>query len=311
MADRSAGMSGQAERVGRGRPFRGFAHGYIPALAVALACWAAAPAPAMAADKAQGQLSVRDTLTAPGRQARIEARLVHTGLGQSGLGGEPLELLVGGEKTGRAMTGGDGRAFFEASCRMRGTYPVTVRLAGSPRVDSLAATGTLACWERRRPILLVDLAALAATPSRPFGIPPGLPLPLGGEAPEPLPDAAEELKRLTDYFYNVIYLAWSPHQGWSGETEARIWLRQAAFPAGLLMTVGPGQAGLRELLDRLKAEGWDNIKVGIGRTREFADTLVAHRIDTVILPAASRDEDVPKKAHVVKHWKEIRKKLRS
>jgi hypothetical protein len=31
----------------------------------------------------------------------------------------------------------------------------------------------------------------------------------------------------------------------------------------------------------------------------------------VILPAGSRDEEVPKKAHIIKNWMEIRKKLRS
>lgn len=264
-----------------------------------------------AAEKTQGQLSVHDALTALGKPARIEARLVRSGLGQPGLGGEPLELLVGGAKAGLAMTGGDGRAFFDAACRMRGTYVVTVKVAASPRVESPEATGTLACWERRRPILLVDLAALAKESKAPFGMPPGLSLPVGSAAPEPITEAAEELKRLTDYFYNVIYLSWSQPAVWAKESDARTWLQQAKFPPGLLMTARPGQAGLTELLDRLKAEGWDNVKVGIGRTREFAETLVAHRIDTVILPAGSRDEELPKKAHIMKSWMEIRKKLRS
>nr|MBI3612950.1 hypothetical protein [Nitrospirota bacterium] len=264
-----------------------------------------------AAEKAQGQLSVRDALTTLGKPARIEAKLVRSGLGQPGMGGEPLELLVGGAKAGLAMTGGDGRAFFDAACRMRGTYAVTVRVADSPRVESPDATGTLACWERRRPILLVDLAALAKDSEAPFGMPPGLSLPVGRAAPEPITEAADELKRLTDYFYNVIYLSWPQPAVWPRESDTRTWLQQAKFPPGLLMTARPGQAGLTELLDRLKADGWDNVKVGIGRTREFAETLVAHRIDTVILPAGSRDEELPKKAHIMKSWMEIRKKLRS
>ena len=283
----------------------------ITAIILMLACWAPTSEQADAAEKAQGQLSVRDALTAPSKPTRIEAKLVRSGLGQPGLGGEPLELLVGGAKAGLAMTGGDGRAFFDAICRMRGTYVVTVRVAGSPRVESPDATGTLACWERRRPILLVDLAALAKESKAPFGMPPGLSLPVESVAPEPITEAAEELKRLTDYFYNVIYLSWSHPAVWPRESDARAWLRQAQFPTGLLVTATPGQAGLTELLDRLKAEGWDNVKVGIGRTREFAETLVAHRIDTVILPAGSRDEEVPKKAHIIKNWTEIRKKLRS
>ncbi|TAJ06999.1 MAG: hypothetical protein EPO61_13515 [Nitrospirae bacterium] len=288
-----------------------FAPGLLLIAFLALVCWWLVLGQVDAAEKTQGQLSVRDALTVPGKPARIEVRLFRSGPGQPGMGGEPLELLVGGAKAGLAMTGGDGRAFFDAACRMRGTYVVTVRVAGSPRVDSPEATGTLACWERRRPILLVDLAALAKESKAPFGMPPGLSLPVGSAEPEPLTEAAEELKRLTDYYYNVVYLSWSQPAVWPKESDIRTWLQQAKFPPGLLMTARPGQVGLTELLDRLKAEGWANVKVGIGRTREFAETLVAHRIDAVILPAGSRDEEVPKKAHIMKSWIEIRKKLRS
>ncbi|MBM4133969.1 MAG: hypothetical protein FJ245_09400 [Nitrospira sp.] len=332
MARRAATISGPAERAGRTQPPLRIALSepnamvlarrtlrspsrvpgrFLTAGLLALACWWSVLGQADAAEKAQGHLSVRDALTAPGKPARIEAKLVRRGLGQPGLGGEPLELLVGGNKPVLAMTGGDGQAFFDATCRMRGTYVVTVRVAGSPRVDSPDATGTLACWERRRPILLVDLAALAEESKTPFAMPPGLSLPVGSAAPEPITEAAAELKRLTDYFYNVIYLSWSQPAVWPRESDARTWLQQAQFPTGLLATATPGQAGLSALLDRLKAEGWDNVKVGIGRTREFAETLVAHRIDTVILPAGSRDEEVPKKAQIMKNWMEIRKKLRS
>ena len=332
MARRAARISGQAGRSGRilsllhiglgGTHARGWTSQalgsrslgrgrFLTAGLLTLACCWLVLGHGEAAEKIQGQLSVRDALMGPGKTARIEPKLVRSGLGQPGMGGEPLELLVGGAKAGSAMTGGDGRAFFDAACRMRGTYPVTVRVAGSPRVDSPDATGTLACWERRRPILLVDLAALAKESKAPFGMPPGLSLPVGRAAPEPITEAAEELKRLTDYFYNVIYLSWAQPAAWAQESDARTWLQQAKFPTGLVATAMPGQAGLAELLDRLKAEGWDNVKVGIGRTREFAETLVAHRIDTVILPAGSRDEELPKKAHIMKNWIEIRKKLRS
>ncbi|MDE3035925.1 MAG: hypothetical protein KGJ14_08125, partial [Nitrospirota bacterium] len=283
----------------------------LPAAFLALMCWGEVGRSADAVEKIQGQLSVRDALSAPGKPVRIEAKLTRTGLGQPGLGGEPLELLIEGGKAIQAMTGGDGRAWFDATCRMRGAYTLTVKVAGSPRVDSPDATGTLACWEHRRPILLVDLAALAKPFRAPFDLPPGLSLPVGSAEPEPIAEAAEELKRLTEYFYNILYLSWPQQGGWSGETDAQTWLRRAKFPTGPLVTVRPGPAGLAELLAQLKADGWDNVKVGIGRTKEFAETMVAHRIETVIFPAGSRDEDVPKKAHLIKDWREIRKKLRS
>jgi len=265
-----------------------------------------------AAEKVSGQLSVRDALTVPGRPVRIEGRLVKAGLlDRLGLGGEQLELLVGGTKVGLAMTGGDGRAFFDTTCRLRGVQTLTLRVADSPRVESPDVEGVLACWERRRAIMLVDLTALIHETTPPFGVPSPLPRSLRTASPDPMADAPEELKRLTDYFYNVLYLSWSKPDTWPGEQDTRAWLQRMHFPTGVLVTVPPGQAGLSEFLDRLKAEGWDNLKVGVGRTKEFAETLASHRIEAVILPASSRDERVPKKTHVIKDWKEIRKKLRS
>ena len=135
---------------------------------------------AVAAGKVAGTLSLRDALTAPGRPVMIEARLVRAGLlGQTGLGGEQLEFTVEGKKAGTAMTGGDGRAFLEYTPRRAGHYAVKVRLPLSQRVESPEASATMACWERRRPILLVEFAALTEETKAPPSPLPSLPLELG------------------------------------------------------------------------------------------------------------------------------------
>lgn len=265
------------------------------------------------AEQIAGRLSVKDALTVPGRPVRIEARLVRSGLlGQAGLGGEQLEFLIAGRPAGTAMTGGDGRAFLEHVPRMRGNHAITVKLVSTTRVESAEARATLACWERRRPILLVDMDALAEGSKAPLIPLPSLPIEIGRQAQQaPASDAAGELKRLTDYYFNVIYLARSDRDEMGMGEEAREWLRSHRFPAGLLATVRPGRTPLVELVDRMKTEGWDNLKAGVGRTREFAETLVDLRIGVVILPATTKDEDVPPKAQVAKDWKEVRKKLQS
>ena len=272
----------------------------------------AAPA-VRAADKIAGSLIVRDALTMPGRPVMLQARLVHDGLlQQTGIGGEQLEFVVAGKKIGTAMTGGDGRAFREQTPRMPGNQVITVRLVPNKRVESPEATATLACWERRRPILLVEAAALAEMPRAPSFPIPSLPLEIADLAGlPPAPDAAEELKRLAEFFYNVIYLSSSDRQEIGKKEDLRAWLRQHRFPTGLSLTVSPGETALSEKIDELKAEGWDNLKAGIGRTRKFAETLVAHRMTVVIMPATTRDEEVPKKAILAKDWKEARKKLQS
>lgn len=263
------------------------------------------------AEKVAGSLAVRDALTVPGRAVRIEARLVHRGLvAETGLGGERLELVVEGKRVATSMTGGDGRAFLEYTPRMRGNYLVTVRLVDSKRVESAEATAILACWERRRPILLVDVAALEEAPKRPPGPLPSLPLDLGRQqSPDPAPDAADELKRLAQFFYNVVYLSRSGRAELGGSEDLRGWLKDHRFPSGLVMTVNPGREALGARIDALRDEGWDNLKAGIGRTREFAEVLVEHRLHAIIIPESDREAEVPKKARTAKDWKEIRKKL--
>src|SRR5438093_7931814 len=238
-------------------------------------------APAVsAADKITGSLIVRDALTTPGGPVMIQARLVYDGLlQQAAIGGEQLEFLVAGKKVGTAMTGGDGRAFREYTPRMRGNQVITVRLVPNKRVESPEGTATLACWERRRPILLVEAAALAEVPRAPSFPLPSLPLEIADPAGlPPAPDAAEELKRLAEFFYNVIYLSSSDRQEIGKKEDLRAWLRQHRFPTGLWLTINPGERALSAKIEELKTEGWDNLKAGIGRTREFAEALVAHRM---------------------------------
>ena len=213
------------------------------------ACLLAAAVPhAPAADKLSGVLSVKDSLTSPGKPVRLEARLVRAGLlAQGGLGGELVEFLVDGRSAGTAMTGGDGRAFLDYTPRMRGNQRIAVRLATTKRVESPEARGTLFAWERRRPILLVELAVLAEERRPPPPPIPPVPFDIGpGTLPSPAPDAAHELKRLTDYFYNVIYLSWQPERGLREGEDVREWLDRHGFPPGLALTLSGGAPALTQ-----------------------------------------------------------------
>ncbi len=268
----------------------------------------------LAAEKLSGALTIRDALAMPGRPVRIEAKLVHRALfAQTGLGGEQLEFFVGDRRIGQAMTGGDGRAMLEWTPRLRGNHVVTVKVAAGRRVESVPASAVVACWERRRPILLVENRALVEAIKVPLAPLPRLPASVGHqEGPEPAPDAVAVLKQLSQFFYNVIYLSRGETGPGSiaGETgDVREWLRRHEFPTGLSLTVKSGRTAFEEQLDELKAEGWDNIQAGVGRSVEFAEVLLAHRMKAVILEDADQSDKFPEKAHVVKDWREVRKKL--
>ena len=141
---------------------------------------------------------------------------------------------------------------------------------------------------------------------------PSMPIPLGQrEDSAPAPDAADELKRLAQFFYNVIYVSWFPKDAGTligGKKDVREWLARHKFPSGLSMTVSPGEQALGAKIDQLRADGWTNVKAGIGRSRAFAEVLVTHRMEVVLVPEPDKGE-LPKKAKAVKEWKDIRKKF--
>ncbi|NKB82473.1 MAG: hypothetical protein GKS05_11415 [Nitrospirales bacterium] len=260
-----------------------------------------------AADKVQATLLVPDVLVFPGKPTSLKARLVRSGvLSHIGLGGENVVFMVGPKTVGTALTGGDGRAFLEYRRHMSGTLDVVVSLEKSPRVEATEQRGVLAVWERRRPILLVDLDALMPVgESSRFSL-STLSLALGGDLPTPIPEAASELEKLARFYYNVIYLA---RQEGQGVPVIREWLHMHEFPLGLTRTIGPGSTALKAFIDQLKEDGWDNLDAAIGRTLDFAQVLVKDRIRTVILEQPNQKEKFPRRTKLAKTWKTVRKHL--
>lgn len=265
---------------------------------------------ASATSKVSGVLTVKDALTVPNRPARLEARLVRQGLiSDTGLGGESLQMEIGGKAVATAMTGGDGRAYFEYTPKMRGNVIVGVTLPDSPRVEASRASGLLAVWEHRKPILLVEATALmdrqreSPVPAVPFG--------KSADAEfKPAADAADELTRLAQFYYNVMYVA-APNEGgfWAASGGPfRQWLDENRFPTGLIVHEKISAEGLGTRLDELKKDGWTAMKNGIGRTSAFAAVLLERRMEPVLVPEPPKGE-VPRKAKTAKDWKDVRKKL--
>jgi len=263
-----------------------------------------------AAEKILETLTVYDSLTAPNQAATIEATLIRAGLlMQAGLGGEPLELLVDGSVVATAMTGDDGRAYLRYTPKAKGAIPFTVRTGAASGVALTEAGGNLAVWERRSPIVAVELAALmeGGIGEGPIVTKPGN----EAEGRRPMPDAAEELGKLTQFYYNVLYVV-IIETGTSNRdqvnAQARQWLTDHKFPVGhiLVLSSAPGALGVK--LDELHVAGWTQLKTGVGRTKAFAEAFLHRRLEAVMVPEPAKGE-APRKAKVAREWKDVRKKL--
>ena len=85
---------------------------------------------------------------------------------------------------------------------------------------------------------------------------------------------------------------WTLRRGWSHKFPLVWWFRRTG--------------GLSATLDSFKQDGWTTMKSGIGRTRVFADTLLQHRMEVVVVPeppgrTAAKSQGLD--------WKDVRKKL--
>ena len=261
------------------------------------------------AEKISAIVHAKDSLAAPREEARIEARVLGKGLlHDAPLGGEPVELVLNGKTAATGMTGGDGKAVLSLVPTTRGIVPVQIRVGTSPRVSAAEGHANLVVWDRRTPVLAVELSALIEEP-RSDG-------PLQGIGPaflqevKPMADAADELAKLSQFYYGLMYVTTVPSgaDGFAINTDARNWLASHKFPPGFVITLPSGDDALGAKIDELHGAGWKSIKIGIGRSKAFAETFLRRRLEAIMLIDPSSSE-APRKAKVAKDWKDVRKKL--
>ncbi|MBA5869648.1 MAG: hypothetical protein GDA68_06585 [Nitrospira sp. CR2.1] len=277
------------------------------AVVFVLFVWGSAGMNGQAAEKIAGLLTVHDALTLPNHSVQIDARLTAAGPADNRpLEGVPLHLRIDGKDIATGTTNEAGQVSFEYLPKMRGTNVISLSVDPAASVSAETREATLCVWERRRPIVLVEVESLL----------------LGGDAsllsgstengeksqPEPVPEAADELSKLTQYYYNVVYVSGGAPSLPASAAGHRVrqWLKTHKFPAGFVAV--SETAGLSATVDRFKQEGWTTMKSGIGRTRSFAETLLQHRLEVVVVPELPKGQ-LPRKAKGAHDWKEVRKKL--
>jgi len=268
----------------------------------------ASPGLLFAAEKSSATILVKDALTSPSQPATVEAKLISKRLMLiAALGGEPLELVVDRKVVATALTGGDGRAFFTYTPKAQGLTPVHVRVGNSPRVDQAEGQANLAVWEKRQPILVIELSSLLEEPV-PSRV-PSIGIALESER-KPMAEVADELGKLTQFYYRVIYVVTLPvgGDGFQKSAEARDWLKRHKLPTGYILALPADTSALGARIDEFHAAGWKTIKTGVGRSKAFAEVFLQRRLDAIMVPEPTKGE-VPRKAKVAKDWKDVRKKL--
>ncbi|MGB0909452.1 MAG: hypothetical protein ACPGYT_03755 [Nitrospirales bacterium] len=263
-----------------------------------------------AAERIKAHLEVEDVLTLPGERVQLKAWLVSQELPNENLGisDEEVEFFIQNRAIGTSKTGRDGNATIEFVPRVRGNLTLKARVRGSSKVADLEALGLLASWEKRRPILIVDLVSLLPPNIRTLSSSPSVPLATSGTSilADPNTNALPELEKLGKFYYNLVYLSRSK----AGSVKVlRKWLQEHEFPLGVPMAIEPGTQSLITFIEKLQSDGWENVESGIGRSTEFAEVLLERRIQTVIIQEAETDETFPRRAKIVNGWMKVRRHL--
>lgn len=252
-------------------------------------------------------LSVTDLLTSPGKPIQLQARLTNPEAeGEIGLPDQPLEFIVHGRTVGQANTDAQGWARLDFAPSMRGNLSIIVKWVTSSKTEAIEGKGVLLSWERRRPILLIDLAVLVEGELGMDPPPPELYKDPGLILGEAHPAAASELGKLAQFYYNLVYLDLT---GRGHLEHIQDWLREHQFPPGMIRILPKTPTALTELIHDLKTEGWEKVSGGIGRTADFAEVLVQNRLQTVILPLPQTNGRFPRRAIVLDDWSRIRRHL--
>lgn len=252
------------------------------------------------------QIYVPDVLSSPRNEIVLQARVVEElPNGPNALPDKLLEFFLQGQLIGQAKTNEEGWATLSYTPKMRGNLQLVVKGAPGSQLSPIQGKGNLLSWERRRPIILVDLAVLVEgdlvpnDQAMPFPV-PGLFL---GDAQSAAP---RELAKLSEFYYNLIYL---DRTGRGKIDSIQVWLRKHDFPPGMIRILPNQSTGLLDLLEALKTEGWENVSAGIGQTADFANVLVQNRIQTVIIKKPENDETFPRRAIVLNDWTRVRRHL--
>lgn len=252
-------------------------------------------------------LSVTDGLTSPGKPIQLQARLTNPkAVGEIGLPDQVLEFIVHGRTVGQAITDAQGWARLDFSPSMRGNLPIVVKVVTPSKAEAIEAKGVLLSWERRRPILLIDLTVLVAGDLVTDPPPPELYEDPGLILGDAHPAAAVELGKLAEFYYNLVYLDLT---GRGHLENIQDWLREHQFPPGMIRILPKTSTALIKLIHDLKTEGWEKVSGGIGRTADFAEVLVQNRLQTVILPLPQTEDRFPRRAIVLNDWSRVRRHL--
>ena len=252
-------------------------------------------------------LYVTDALTFPSRPVQLQARLTeHRPEGEQGMPDEPVEFFLQGRALGKVTTDSQGWARLDFAPKMRGNLSLRAKWVTAAKAEAVEGRGVVLSWERRRPILLIDLAVLVEGELEPEPPPPELFPDPGLILGDPNVAAPAELSKLAKFYYNLVYL----DRTGKGRLEAiQVWLRKHQFPPGMIRILPQATTSLHDLLLSLKEEGWENVSGGIGRTADFAEVLVKNRLQTVIIPGPNEDERFPRRAIVLNDWSRVRRHL--
>lgn len=207
---------------------------------------------------------------------------------------------VNPKSLGITLTGIDGTAVKEIPPLKTGFHRFSAKLADTKRYSAEESHGLIACWNPKRPIIVVDIDGTVSETDK-----SELLFKKKDKDSKPLKDAPDVLRRLSKS-YNIIFLT---HRNELLLNKTREWLKEHKFPPAPVFTLKLGEDPLMpgeykdEKLKEWKKEGW-NLKIGIGDKGHDAEAYLENKMKAIMI---GDEDDLPDGTIRAKDWKEIEK----
>jgi phosphatidate phosphatase APP1 len=257
---------------------------------------------AIAKEKQALSIIAFDALTEMNKPVDLHCKVEKKNLMRGDLRNANVTISVNGTQIAKVITDKQGVARKSYTPKELGVYTVVFECEEGPDNSKATATSLLFCRDKTKPAILIDIDhTIADIAMEKF-------LVTRTKDIKPLPGAREVLDDLAKTYDLIFLTARDKHL----LHRTKEWLSINHFPSAPVFFRDMGKEPLSESkfktdkIAQIKAS-WSNVTYGIGDKLSDAQAYLANGLKTIII---SPKEDLPRQAHSVQQWQQIKALLK-
>jgi len=257
---------------------------------------------AIAKDKQALSILAFDALAELNKPVGLHCKVERKNLLRGDLRNANVTISVNGEQIAKVVTDEQGVARASYMPKELGVYTIVFECEEGTDYSEAKASSTLFCRDKTKPAIVIDIDhTIADIAMERF-------LVTRTKDIKPLPGAQEVLDELSKTYDLIFLTARDKHL----LHRTKAWLDHNRFPSAPVIFRDMSREAFSESkfktekIAQIKAT-WTNITCGIGDKLSDAQAYLANGLKTIII---SPKEELPKQAHSVQQWQQIKELLK-